>query len=129
MLQKGEVKPPPDSPGVYLMKDNAGKIIYIGKASSLKKRVSSYFSGSRTYDAKTNALKERASKIDYIITGSEEEALLLEATLVKIHKPRFNIILKDDKKWLYIETTNEKCPKIVLTREIKRDNGRYFGPY
>lgn len=129
MIERGEVKPPPDSPGVYLIKDLSGKIIYIGKASSLKRRVSSYLSMSTATDAKTTALKERASDLDYIITGSEEEALILEASLVKIHKPRFNVRLKDDKKWLYLKITSEEWPRIVLTREIIGDNGRYFGPF
>ena len=129
MIQKGEVKPPPDSPGVYLMKDDVGKIIYIGKASSLKKRVFSYLYKSHTLDLKTKALVNRASDLDYIITGSAEEALVLEASLVKIHKPKFNIKLKDDKKWLYIKITFEEWPKIILTREMKEDGGRYFGPF
>ncbi len=129
MIERGDIVPPPDSPGVYLIKDMSGKIIYIGKASSLKRRVSSYLSMSAATDAKTTALKERASDLDYIITVSEEEALILEASLVKIHKPRFNVRLKDDKKWLYLKITSEEWPRIVLTREIMGDNGRYFGPF
>ncbi len=129
MIERGDITPPPDSPGVYLIKDKTGKIIYIGKASSLKRRVSSYLSMSAATDAKTDALKERASDLDYIITGSEEEALILEADLVKIHKPRFNVRLKDDKKWLYLKITSEEWPRIVLTREILEYNGRYFGPF
>ncbi len=129
MIEKGDITPPPDSSGVYLIKDPSGKIIYIGKAASLKKRVSSYLSMSAATDAKTTALKERASDLDYIIMGSEEEALILEASLVKIHKPKFNVRLKDDKKWLYLKITSEKWPKIVLTRETMDENGRYFGPF
>ncbi len=128
-MEMGEVQSPPDSPGVYLMKDNSGKIIYIGKALSLKKRVASYFNKSYSPDLKTGILVENISDIDYIITGSEEEALVLEATLVKIHKPKFNIRLKDDKKWLYLKVTSEEWPKIVLTREMEDDGARYFGPY
>lgn len=119
----------PDKPGVYLMKDAAGDIIYIGKASSLKKRVSSYYRKSGI-DIKTSMLVRQIADIDYIVTDSEVEALILESTLIKKHTPKFNIRLKDDKRYPYIAITlGEAYPRVVFTRKVSRDGNRYFGPY
>lgn len=120
----------PVSPGVYLMKDKDGDVIYIGKAKSLRSRVRSYFreTGDTRYAVKF--LAARVENIDYIVTVNEKEALLLEDTLVKQHKPKYNIRLKDSKTYVSIRVTiNEKFPRITVTRQIKKDGARYFGPY
>ena len=124
----------PDSPGVYIMKDKNAGIIYIGKAVSLRKRVRSYFERrgrprpAPTY--KTDVLMQNVSDIDYIVTGSEEEALLLEAALVKQNQPRYNILLKDDKRYPLLKlSTEEKIPKLSIVRRKYDDNATYFGPY
>jgi len=119
----------PDSSGVYLMMDEAGDIIYIGKANSLKKRVSSYFRKTE-HDAKTGVLVKNIRNIEYIATDSEIEALLLENNLIKKHKPKFNIRLKDDKRYPYIAVTlNEEYPRIIYTRNINKKTDRFFGPF
>ncbi len=119
----------PLQPGVYLMKDTAGKIIYIGKASSLKKRVSSYFQKTGP-DPKTLVLVKNIHDIEYIVTDSEIEALVLESTLIKKHRPRYNIRLKDDKRYPYIAVTlSETYPRVILTRRLLKNGDRYFGPY
>ncbi len=119
----------PGEPGVYLMKDAAGEVIYVGKASSLKKRVSSYFTGADR-DVKTTVLVKNAADLDYIITDTEIEALILENNLIKKHKPRFNIRLKDDKRYPYIAVTlGEEYPRVIFTRRMKNSADRYFGPY
>lgn len=126
---KNILKDIPLNPGVYIMKNVSGDIIYIGKAVSLKKRVSSYFSKSN-HDIKTKVLVKNIEDIEYIITDSEMEALLLENNLIKKHKPRFNIRLKDDKQYPYIAVTlSEKYPRVIYTREIRNSKDRYFGPY
>ncbi len=123
------LKSVPLDPGVYLMKDAAGEIIYIGKASSLKKRVSSYFS-QKEHDFKTAALVRNIAAIEYIITDSEIEALILESSLVRKHRPKFNIRLKDDKRYPYIAVTlEEEYPRVIFTRKLARGRNRYFGPY
>ncbi|MBM7624167.1 excinuclease ABC subunit UvrC [Sporohalobacter salinus] len=120
----------PDASGVYLMKNKAGEVIYVGKAKSLRKRVRSYFQKSRNHSFKTKALVKRIDDIDYIITDSEVEALILEATMIKKHNPKFNIRLKDDKTYPYIKvTTNEDYPRVFKTRIVKKDGAKYFGPY
>jgi len=120
----------PDKPGVYLFKDGAGKTIYIGKAKNLRNRVRSYFQSSRTVDTKTQVLRQHISDLDYATTDSEVEALILESTLVKKHKPRFNVNLKDDKAFLHIKlTVQEPFPRVLLTRRILNDGALYFGPY
>src|SRR5216684_1562363 len=107
----------PDRPGVYLYKDAKGQIIYVGKAASLKSRVRSYFQESRAPDAKTDALVAQIRDLDYIVTGNELEALILESNLVKKHRPRYNIILRDDKHYPFLKlTTNEEYPRLVLAR-------------
>ncbi len=119
----------PLQPGVYLMKDDAGEIIYIGKAGSLRKRVSSYFQKTDR-DPKTRVLVKSVADMEYIITDSEVEALLLENTLIKRHKPKYNIRLKDDKKYPYIMVKlDEEYPRLVFTRRLAADGNRYFGPY
>lgn len=119
----------PLDPGVYIMKDDAGNVIYIGKAASLKKRVSSYFQKRET-DPKTAVLKKNIADLEYIVTDSEIEALILESTLIKKHKPKFNVRLKDDKRYPYIAVTlNEKYPRVIYTRKIFGNQNRYYGPY
>jgi excinuclease ABC subunit C len=119
----------PDKPGVYLFKDKKGEIVYIGKAKVLKHRVRSYFQAGRPYDPKLQRLQSRVADLETIITDSEVEALILEANLIKEHKPRYNINLKDDKSFPYIRVTKESFPRIFPTRQIVRDGSRYFGPY
>ncbi|MCK4956151.1 MAG: excinuclease ABC subunit UvrC [Candidatus Cloacimonetes bacterium] len=119
----------PDKPGVYLMKNVNDKIIYIGKSKSLKNRVRSYFSGTPV-DNKTAELVKRIKSFDYIITSSEEQALQLEADLINKHKPRYNVLLKDDKHYPFIKITiKDDFPRILITREILKDGSKYFGPY
>ncbi|MBN1495684.1 MAG: excinuclease ABC subunit UvrC [Spirochaetes bacterium] len=119
----------PEEPGVYLMKDASGAIIYIGKAASLKKRVSSYFRASGL-DIKTRVLVRIISDIEYIITDSEIEALILESGLIRKHRPKFNIQKKDDKRYPYIAVTlDEEYPRVIFTRTVRRNGTRYFGPY
>ncbi|AZR72219.1 excinuclease ABC subunit C [Anoxybacter fermentans] len=120
----------PGQPGVYLLKDKYGEIIYVGKAKVLRNRVRSYFQDSRHHTYKTHILKKHIYDFDYIVTDSEVEALILEANLIKKHQPKFNIRLKDDKTYPYIKVTiNEDFPGIFKTRLIKKDGARYFGPY
>ncbi|MBI2447526.1 MAG: excinuclease ABC subunit UvrC, partial [Candidatus Omnitrophica bacterium] len=130
MALKETIKELPDSPGVYLMKDKTGGIIYIGKASSLKKRVSSYFYASRKLSPKLDKLVSYISDIEVIRTGSEAEALLFEASLIKEHRPRYNAALKDDKSYPLIKiTTNERLPRIFVTRGKRDDGAKYYGPW
>ena len=117
----------PARPGVYLHLDARGKILYIGKARDLKKRVSSYFHGEK--DAKTAALVEKIAEFSTIVTSSESEALLLEDSLIKKHKPPYNIDLKDDKRYPYLKLTAEKYARLVISRQRFNDGGKYFGPY
>lgn len=117
----------PDKPGIYIMKDINEEIIYIGKAKSLIKRVKSYFKDKHD-SPKTYILMDRFSSLEYIITNSEKEALILEANLIKKHRPRYNIRLKDDKRYPYVKITNEKFPRILITRNITK-SGNYFGPF
>jgi len=120
----------PESPGVYLMKDKSGRIIYVGKAKVLKNRVRQYFQNPEEKDPKTKTLVSKINSIETIVTETEAEALILENTLIKLHKPRYNILLKDDKTYPYIRiTVQELFPKIELTRIIKKDGSRYFGAY
>jgi excinuclease ABC subunit C len=119
----------PDEPGVYMMKDSGGLVIYVGKAARLKKRVSSYFQ-KKIQDRKTEVLVRNISDLEYIVTDSEMEALILESNLVKRHKPRFNIRLKDDKRFPFIAVTmGEEYPRVIYTRRIGDRTSRYFGPY
>ncbi|MEE2752526.1 MAG: excinuclease ABC subunit UvrC [Candidatus Latescibacterota bacterium] len=120
----------PRAPGVYLMRDGAAKIIYIGKAKSLRNRVRSYFTPN-AFDGRSQflALVSSVREVEYIVTDSDREALILEANLVKEHKPRYNITLKDDKKYPYIKVTAEPYPRIIVTRDVEKDGSRYLGPY
>lgn len=117
----------PDEPGCYLMKDRQGTIIYVGKAKILKNRVRSYFTG--THDGKTQRLVSEIEDFEYIVTSSDLEALILELNLIKQHDPKYNIMLKDDKTYPYIKITNEKYPRILTVRKVKKDKAKYFGPY
>lgn len=120
----------PGSPGVYLMKDKSGKIIYVGKAKVLKHRVRQYFQNTEDKDPKTRTLVSRINNIETIVTQTESEALILENTLIKLHKPRYNILLKDDKTYPYIRiSTQDLFARVELTRTIKKDGSRYFGAY
>lgn len=119
----------PQQSGVYLFKDSEGTILYVGKAKNLRQRVRQYFDRSRHHDAKTVALLRRATNIDCIVTDTDVEALLLENNLIKQYKPRYNILLKDDKTYPYIRITAEEYPRIFPTRKVIRDGSLYFGPY
>jgi excinuclease ABC subunit C len=116
-------------PGVYLYKDAHGTVLYVGKAKNLRSRVRNYFSDDRLTDRKTGTLIGEARDIDYILVDNEKEALALENNLIKQHKPRFNVLLRDDKTYPYIKLTNEKCPRVYVTRRLKKDGGIYYGPY
>ena len=117
----------PDLPGSYQMLDSNGEIIYVGKAKNLKNRVRSYFIGA--HNSKTTALVSKIDDLRYIVTSNEREALLLEISLIKKYKPFYNIDLTDDKTYPYIEFTNEKNPKLIITRNLSKKNNKYFGPY
>ncbi|WP_406677601.1 excinuclease ABC subunit UvrC [Moorella sp. ACPs] len=118
----------PDHPGVYLMRDAKGEIIYVGKAASLKNRVRSYFRGQ--HPPRTQVLVSHIADFEYILTDNEVEALILECNLIKEHRPRYNVSLKDDKSYPYIKiTTQEQFPRLQITRSLARDGSRYFGPY
>jgi excinuclease ABC subunit C len=125
-----ELKKMPDKPGVYIMKSINDEIIYVGKAISLKRRVRQYFQSSRNNTPKVNAMVKNISEFEYIIVDNEVEALILESTLIKKHKPKYNILLRDDKSYPYIKiTTNEKFPRIIKVRRVLKDGAKYFGPY
>ncbi|MFM1628102.1 excinuclease ABC subunit UvrC [Streptococcus mutans] len=117
----------PDSPGCYIHKDKNGTIIYVGKAKNLKNRVRSYFHGS--HNTKTELLVSEIEDFEYIVTGSNTEALLLEINLIQENKPKYNIRLKDDKSYPFIKITDEPYPRLLITRQVKKDGGLYFGPY
>lgn len=117
----------PDKPGCYLMKNKHGEVIYVGKAKVLKNRVRSYFTGS--HDGKTQLLVSEIADFEYIVVSSAIEALLLECNLIKQYNPRYNVMLKDDKTYPYIKITNEKHPRLEITRKVLKDKAKYFGPY
>ena len=119
----------PLNPGVYLYKDAHGQVIYVGKAKSLRARVRSYFSEERLLDSKTGTLISEARDVDYILVDNEKEALALENNLIKRWKPRFNILLRDDKTYPYIKLTGEKYPRVYVTRRLRKDGSNYYGPY
>jgi len=120
----------PAQPGVYLMKDEAGTVLYVGKAISLRSRVRSYFQASADHPIKTKALVSKLADFDYIITATEKEALILESNLIKKHKPRYNVNLKDDKHFLYLKfTIKEDYPRLIFVRRVEKDDALYFGPY
>jgi excinuclease ABC subunit C len=116
-------------PGVYLYKDAQGGVLYVGKAKNLRARVRSYFSDDRLADAKTGSLLHEARDLDYILVDNEKEALALENNLIKRYKPRFNILLRDDKTYPYIKLTGEKYPRVYVTRRLHKDGSTYYGPY
>ncbi len=124
---KEQAKALPENPGCYLMKDSTDKVIYVGKAKNLRRRVTSYFLPNR--DMKTTCLVEHIDHIEYIITGNEYEALILENNLIKKYDPHYNILLKDGKSYPEIKITNEDFPRIYKTRRILKDGAKYFGPY
>src|SRR5437667_7812549 len=119
----------PLDPGVYLYKDAQGRVIYVGKPKSLRARVRKYFAEDRPADAKTDTLLSEARDVDYILVDNEKEALALENNLIKQWKPRFNILLRDDKTYPYIKLTQEKYPRVYVTRRLKKDGSTYYGPY
>ena len=126
-LIKSKLELLPTSPGCYIHKDKNGTIIYVGKAKNLRNRVRSYFRGS--HDTKTEALVAEIVDFEFIVTESNIEALLLEINLIKENKPKYNIMLKDDKSYPFIKITNERYPRLIITRQVKKDGGLYFGPY
>ena len=117
----------PELPGCYFMKDRQGTVIYVGKAKVLKNRVRSYFTGS--HDGKTQRLVGEIEDFEYMVTSSNIEALVLELNLIKQYDPKYNIMLKDDKTYPYLKITAERHPKLIITRQVKKDKGKYFGPY
>lgn len=117
----------PAEPGCYLMKDKNGTVIYVGKSKKLKNRVRSYFTGAN--DQKTQRLVQEIVDFEYVVTSSEIEALILEMNLIKKYDPRYNVLLKDDKSYPYLKVTNERHPRLIITRKVMRDKGKYFGPY
>ena len=119
----------PTAAGIYIHKNSAGKILYVGKAKNLRNRVRSYFQASRNLDWKTQQLVRQIADFEFIVVDSEVEALVLESNLIKKHKPRFNVMLKDDKQYPHLKLTNEPFPKVVLTRRVVKDGGSYYGPF
>jgi excinuclease ABC subunit C len=120
----------PTDPGVYIFRDRSGEVLYVGKAKSLRPRIRSYFRNEASHSMKTREMVRRVGSLDTIVVGSEAEALILEANLIKEHHPRFNIQLRDDKKYPYIKvTTREAFPRVFVTRNVRNDGNRYFGPF
>ena len=126
---KENLKNLPDTPGVYLHKDRLGNIIYVGKAISLRNRVRQYFQSTKNMPSKVRSMVSQIAEFEYITAASETEALILECNLIKKYRPKYNILLRDDKTYPYIKITNEAYPRIIKTRLVKKDGGRYFGPY
>ena len=124
------IKNLPDKPGVYIMKNSLGEIIYVGKAKILKNRVKSYFKSNKSHSEKVRVMVKNIAEFEYIVTDSEMEALILECNLIKKHSPRYNIALKDDKFYPFIKiTTNDDFPRVFVTRKYAKDGSKYFGPY
>src|SRR5437016_12723269 len=120
----------PTQPGVYLYKNSEGEVIYVGKAKNLRARVRSYFVIDRLSDAKTGSLIREAVDVDYIVVDNNKEALALENNLIKQRKPRFNILLRDDKTYPYVKlTAGERFPRVYVTRRLRKDGSLYYGPY
>src|SRR5438094_537398 len=120
----------PDRPGVYIYKDAKSQVVYVGKAASLRSRVRSYFQESRPHDPKTDSLVRQIADLEYIVTDNELEALMLEANLVRKHRPRYNIILRDDKHYPFLKlTTDEDFPRLVVARKVQNDGATYYGPF
>ncbi len=123
-----KLKTLPTAFGIYLHKNSSGKIIYVGKAKNLRNRVRQYFQSSRNADWKTRRLRQHIADFEFIVVDNEVEALILESNLIKKHKPRFNVMLKDDKQYPHLKMTNEPFPKVVITRKIVKDGASYYGP-
>src|SRR2546421_11221816 len=119
----------PTQPGVYLYKDAEGRVLYVGKANNLRSRVRSYFGDDKLAEAKTGGLIAEARDIHFIEVDNNKEALALENNLIKQYKPRFNVLLRDDKTYPYVKLTNERYPRVYVTRRILKDGATYFGPY
>lgn len=124
-----KLKTLPTKAGIYIHRNAAGKIIYVGKAKNLRNRVRSYFQSSRNHDPKTRQLVKNIVDFEFIVVDNEVEALVLESNLIKKHKPRFNVFLKDDKSYPHLKLTNEAYPKVVITRKLIRDGSSYYGPF
>ncbi|MFC1984371.1 excinuclease ABC subunit UvrC, partial [Chloroflexota bacterium] len=125
-----QLKQLPPSPGVYLMRDAEGNILYVGKAANLRHRVRSYFGTGRKLSPKLERMVARVNDIDFFVTASEQEALILELNLIKRHRPRYNVRLKDDKTFPYLKIDiNEDWPRVHITRRLEENGGRYFGPF
>jgi len=130
MNLKEKIKTFPDSPGVYIMRNQGGDILYVGKAQSLRKRAAYYFKGKDTLSPRLNSLIAKVKQMEYLPTPTEEEALILECDLIKKYHPGYNISLRDDKKYPFLKITiNEDYPRVFITRSIKKDGAKYFGPY
>ena len=129
MLLEEKLSNLPTSPGVYIMKDENGNVIYVGKAVNLRNRVRQYFQNSSDMPPKTRLMVKKIKDLDYIVTDNEIEALILECNLIKEYRPKYNVLLRDDKNYQYIKITNEMFPRLVTTRKIEKDGSRYFGPY
>ncbi|MCI0595149.1 MAG: excinuclease ABC subunit UvrC, partial [candidate division Zixibacteria bacterium] len=119
----------PDKPGVYIFKDRTQRILYVGKAAVLRNRVSSYFHASQPVSPRIAAMIKQIADLDYLVTDNEVEAYILEANLIKEYKPRYNVNLKDDKRYPYVKLTNEPFPRLLVVRRMKKDGARYFGPF
>lgn len=126
---KENLKKLPDSPGVYIHKDRLGNVIYVGKAISLRNRVRQYFQSQKNMAPKVRSMVSQIAEFEYITVDSEMEALILECNLIKKHRPKYNILLRDDKTYPYIKVTNEEWPRVIKTRIVAKDGGQYFGPY
>ncbi|NUP99304.1 MAG: excinuclease ABC subunit C, partial [Armatimonadetes bacterium] len=124
-----DLKALPQQPGVYLMKDARGSVLYVGKAGSLRNRVRSYFQPGADHTRRIRDLVQRVAEVDFKVTATEVEALILEANLIQEHQPRYNVRLRDDKRYPYLKLTCETFPRLVECRDIQDDGGRYFGPY
>ena len=125
-----QVRALPERPGVYIMRDARGDVLYVGKATNLRSRVRSYFGSARSMEPKVHALATTVVSIDHVLTRSPAEALLLEATLVKRHQPPHNVRLKDDKHYPYLKVdVQHDWPRVTITRRVETDGARYFGPY
>src|SRR5579884_3709350 len=129
MELKQKVAQLPTQPGVYLYKDGAGKVLYVGKAKNLRSRVRSYFNEDRLAEAKTGSLISEARDLAFIEVDNNKEALALENNLIKQYKPRFNVLLRDDKTYPYVKLTNERWPRVFVTRRILKDGATYYGPF
>src|SRR5437763_8308789 len=130
MALERKIRTLPTKPGVYLYKNAEGEVIYVGKAKSLRARVRSYFVEAAMADAKTGSLLREAVDVEYIVVDNEREALALENNLIKQKKPRYNILLRDDKTYPYVKlTSGERFPRVYVTRRLKKDGSNYYGPF